>query len=89
LIAQKSPTIAQICGGSPGASVLFLTVIAKAEALPKRSAAKATKASFIMRMRFLHTITSTVENTPGRILVQSGNPARQKPLENGGNTPFL
>jgi hypothetical protein len=40
-------------------------------------------------MRFLHTITSIVENTPGRILVQSENPARQKPLENGGNTPFL
>jgi hypothetical protein len=55
-MAQKSPTIFQISGGKPGPSVLFLTVIAEAEALPRRSAAIAIKASLNMRMHFLHTL---------------------------------
>jgi hypothetical protein len=80
LIAQKSPTTSQTWGGRPGASILFLTVIAEAEALPNRSAAKLIKASFIMRMRFLHTLYSLSQARPGGILVQLSSPTSSKPL---------
>ena len=83
-MAQKSPTIFQISGGRPGASVLFLTVIAEAEALPKRSAARVTKASFIMRMRFLQTLLCLSQHA-GRHLSEMLKPHKSQALEFGRN----
>jgi len=55
-------------------------VIAEAEALVKRSAARVTKASFIMRMRFLQGLYFACRNMPGGILVKCRDPTRPRPL---------
>ncbi|MGA8435110.1 MAG: hypothetical protein WB713_10020, partial [Methyloceanibacter sp.] len=84
LMAQKSPTTFQISGGRPGPSVRFLTVIAEAEALVKRSAAKLARPSFIMRMRFLQTYIDLSQHA-GRHLSVMPKLDKAQALEFGRN----